>query len=1160
MKICSVSFSNINSLAGHFSLDFENPELTAGGMFLITGPTGSGKSTLLDAIAFALYGSTPRQGNVSATVNELMSRDFATCHSRVVFEQNGVRYAVSTEQRRKKGRTDTASPFAAMERRLEQQLPDGSWAEKANAAKTVKAALNDITGMPDINAFCRCMMLAQGEFSRFLTMPENERAALLSTITRTEEYAAIGEEAQVMLRESENALCALKAEETLSGEERAAKEALAAEQRRRKTELNEQLESHRMALQWHAEQQRRQQQFTDAQQALQNAEQARQAFRADGRESRLLAAQQAAAAEPAVLRRDRETQERRRTEKAAADTQAALTTLIPQLKAAENAHTQAEKTAAERGPQLAQLLTRLSKEIRPAEQELHALLTRQQELDKAAQRAETKLKSARRTAESAAREESNIRLRQEKLEAESNSLLPYAALPPALAGIQARQLAWAAQPAADTPLPPLSRLETERNHLQEERTALLNGREPAALREYAAVLSRLMKAQQQMESRRSELRAAEEAQRQAQECLRQLEEPLAQAERELTVLRTVERNTAELASHREILDACYRKFCAGDYPVCPCCGAATPGQHRSIGTNELEQARQMTQKAEEALQELQRKQRQTANEQARAAAALTAHADSVAALRREIQEHLQALGMDNLPTDAAALIKDAEEAARRGEKLGRELALAEQQLTCARERDALHSELRPFVTELPATAKDAAQLVKELAAKAQRLTRLTGERQTLAALAEAQAAALENARKELTAVGEEHKARTAEQEEGRRTCAARRESLHRLRGDRTADEWEQAYRAEEQALHDRLQRTSAELAEHQQRQTALSAALTTQREALAAQQQSEAEAFAKMQEVMSAHGFPDEEAYRAACLPEAARRALSEELKTAEERLLQATSAAAALQEALQRHLNTPHRTETPEELRTLSAAVAAELTAADAALTATCAELKLDDERIAANRSIAAQRAELQREHERCLLLKDILGGNKLGFQQYAQSITFDALIAAANKQLQRLFPRFILTQDRARGPLHLGVTDLWLDDTTARHVSNLSGGETFVVSLALALGLSGISNSRVSIDTLFLDEGFGTLDQDTLHTVLNALEQLHLDGKSIGIITHVESLKNSFAPAGNIRVEKLGNSGYSTLRESPGVSAAPASVEDRGTTPTRRRTKSKV
>ena len=90
----------------------------------------------------------------------------------------------------------------------------------------------------------------------------------------------------------------------------------------------------------------------------------------------------------------------------------------------------------------------------------------------------------------------------------------------------------------------------------------------------------------------------------------------------------------------------------------------------------------------------------------------------------------------------------------------------------------------------------------------------------------------------------------------------------------------------------------------------------------------------------------------------------------------------------------------------------------------------------------------------------------------------------------------------------LNFNLIDHYQTDQ-ARLVDTSSGGEKFIISLALALGLSDLASKNVKIDSLFIDEGFGTLDSNTLETVISTLETLQSQGKMIGIISHVENLK---------------------------------------------------
>ncbi len=147
--------------------------------------------------------------------------------------------------------------------------------------------------------------------------------------------------------------------------------------------------------------------------------------------------------------------------------------------------------------------------------------------------------------------------------------------------------------------------------------------------------------------------------------------------------------------------------------------------------------------------------------------------------------------------------------------------------------------------------------------------------------------------------------------------------------------------------------------------------------------------------------------------------------------------------------------------------------------------------------------------------------------FRKFAQGLTLDNLVYLANKQLQRLHGRYELQRKENQG-LELSVVDTWQGDVV-RDTKTLSGGESFLVSLALALGLSDLVSHKTSIDSLFLDEGFGTLDAETLDMALDALDSLNASGKMIGVISHVEAMKERIPV--QIKVRKQSGLGVSEL-----------------------------
>ena len=172
----------------------------------------------------------------------------------------------------------------------------------------------------------------------------------------------------------------------------------------------------------------------------------------------------------------------------------------------------------------------------------------------------------------------------------------------------------------------------------------------------------------------------------------------------------------------------------------------------------------------------------------------------------------------------------------------------------------------------------------------------------------------------------------------------------------------------------------------------------------------------------------------------------------------------------------------------------------------------------------IAAREAQ-QQESARWRQLYELIGsadGKK--YRNFAQGLTFEIMIDHANRQLQKMSDRYLLTRE------HLHSLDLHVIDSDQggeiRSTKNLSGGESFIVSLSLALGLSQMASRNVRVDSLFLDEGFGTLDEESLDTALTTLAGLHQDGKLIGVISHVATLKERIRTQIEIIPQKAGRS----------------------------------
>ncbi|ELY6244077.1 exonuclease subunit SbcC [Cronobacter universalis] len=283
---------------------------------------------------------------------------------------------------------------------------------------------------------------------------------------------------------------------------------------------------------------------------------------------------------------------------------------------------------------------------------------------------------------------------------------------------------------------------------------------------------------------------------------------------------------------------------------------------------------------------------------------------------------------------------------------------------------------------------------------------------------------------------------------------------------------------------------------------------------------------------LAASPFADKAAFLVALLDDAARSQLEAQKQRLErERETQQTLLAQALQ-ALERHLGA----------RPASLDEQADAQQSEALLTAVTEQLRdnttrqgelrqqlrQDEESRTQLAALLGQIDEARRDADEWGQLNHLVGSQKGDkFRKFAQGLTLDNLVWLANNQLTRLHGRYLLKRKLSED-LELEVVDTWQADAV-RDTRTLSGGESFLVSLALALALSDLVSHKTRIDSLFLDEGFGTLDAQTLDTALDALDALNASGKTIGVISHVEAMKERIPV--QIKVRKINGLGVSRL-----------------------------
>lgn len=166
-----------------------------------------------------------------------------------------------------------------------------------------------------------------------------------------------------------------------------------------------------------------------------------------------------------------------------------------------------------------------------------------------------------------------------------------------------------------------------------------------------------------------------------------------------------------------------------------------------------------------------------------------------------------------------------------------------------------------------------------------------------------------------------------------------------------------------------------------------------------------------------------------------------------------------------------------------------------------------------------------LKNDLESWEILNSLIGqadGSK--YQLFVQNLTLGHLLHLSNNHIKYLSDRYQLVKDD-NTDLSISIIDKY-QLNKIRSTNTLSGGETFLISLSLALGLSDLVNDKIKIDSLFLDEGFGTLDEETLNIAINTLEKLQLKGKTIGIISHVKLLQDRILNQIKLKKDATGSS----------------------------------
>lgn len=357
---------------------------------------------------------------------------------------------------------------------------------------------------------------------------------------------------------------------------------------------------------------------------------------------------------------------------------------------------------------------------------------------------------------------------------------------------------------------------------------------------------------------------------------------------------------------------------------------------------------------------------------------------------------------------------------------------------------------------------------------------------------------------------------------------ASQHTLKQLLGDYpSAEHWQQAL---EHALeHTRTAQARAEQALQAcaNQQLQLAAELKAGQARLQALQQEHGNLSALLQHWRAQHGELDDQRLQQLLAQDDEQvRELRLQLQHSEKAVEQGRVLLQEREERLVRHQALANGNLDAEALDSALVALHAQLAASEQL----CAELRAqqseDQRRQQANQALSQRISQAYDQWQRWARLSELIGsGTGDKFRKIAQAYNLDLLVHHANAQLRQLVRRYRLK--RGGSMLGLLVMDTEMGDEL-RSVHSLSGGETFLVSLALALGLASMASSTLKIESLFIDEGFGSLDPESLQLAMDALDGLQAQGRKVGVISHVQEMHERIPV--QIQVQRQGN-GLSTV-----------------------------
>lgn len=1219
MQILKLSFENINSLKGAWTIDFQAPDFRSG-IFAIVGPTGSGKTTILDAICLALYGHTPRIGSITQNANEVMNRDCDSCRSSLEFQTLSGRYRATWSQKKQKN-FDKTGKYGQVVSTME-KFEDGCWIPITDGSKVTskKQEVQKIIGL-SFDQFKRSVMLSQGDFAAFLKSKPNEKAQTLEQITGTQIYSLLSTKVYDLAEEQKKLFenkqrevelspvlddaVVLTKQEQLKGitEEAKVLETQISKIEKESRWISETAELRNQFLRVKAELERLKEnrnEFFRKENVVRLAEHAqnilpifntlidKQSLREDSIKEKSAAENELVNATKSLKEKDfnfKAAEEAVNNENLQKPKKLALFSQIESLDAEISPLIKSSRLAQEEKIKLENEtadckdhLNKAKEDIRKLEEdrekrdlerkedikgaflyqrkdELRDCKITAETLSAALADAEGKADKASETVKSQEKEAEALRIRKEKIASviEADKVLLKEAekrLSEILDGktldeLTQEQLSFSEQiPLLEAVKSALKAVCDQKEEIVRQEDVMQ--RDSAELDNWSSKKEGYEKEIQSLTSRQEELEALVQIDeltkvraelKEGEPCpvCGSLEHPfaanlppeVATAKERLAVVKEestdLQKNQKEADRKIDVLKdrilVCEKRLKElrknldlAEEELTLKCGRA--GLTREGVTEEA--AAVLITKKESLLIDIKKRIAKARDAESKAAAAK----EKIAGTTEEL--HRAEMVFSNAQTkfeSAKSLLAQAQ--------TGREKARTELEQFWRKTA----KEYGSVITDGELFAHNP-ELFKRWIAKAAKYEELLEscrEIENSLAIKKGTLPGLVESVERLEKSSREKSDQAAELQTELKTKQLQRDKLF---GTKLVEIERKAYErllsqlaeAKDQAYENLSKARSVQAAAEQRLKTAEQRSAEAEKNLLSAK--------TEWTDALKKEKFESEEDWRRARLDSEAINALHKEITDYK---AQSRSAADRFSEADKKLAEKESQKLTDKSLEVLEAEkreASAEKEKLLEQKGELQKELKTDEEARIKRAGIEDELKKLKHQVAVWDRLNTLVGsssGDK--YRRYVQSLVLLTLLKNANVELTKLHSRYRLA--KGGGDMEIKVIDSDLADQE-RPTDNLSGGETFIVSLALALGLAQMASNNVRIDSLFLDEGFGTLDDDSLEKALNALSSLNAQGKTVGLISHVDQIKERIPS--KIVVKRSAQPGVSRL-EGAGV-----------------------